>query len=353
MADGTYRFQQPGAGQFFFQTQAQQHSHQRHIIRNGTGSPTGRLKFNHETPSPSRTPPLGQAAALNTFAMYSQNHQAQHVLMSSGQAHQRFGMQIPKFQTQSHHPHPAQQPHHHAHHNQPPQHVGHQHNFSSGALASATPHFTPSHIQNGTHTNIDEDLDESMNEHWQQQLQLAAESRQASSPHYYARTVAQQTKGIQIVQPEAQENGVNHKNGVAKVKAASRQGWHALDFGGQGLRALSPSLFKYDFLEKLYLNHNKLKVLPPSIGQLRKLTLLDLSGNELTELPEEIGMLTSLKQLSLFDNNIRTLPYEMGYLYRLEILGVEGNPLEDVLKSQIMKEGTKALIRYLKEEMPS
>ncbi|KAI9376003.1 glucose-repressible alcohol dehydrogenase transcriptional effector [Aspergillus egyptiacus] len=354
MADGTYRFQQPGAGQFFFQTQPQQHSHQRHLLRNGTGSPTGRLKFNHEAPSPSRSPPLGQAAALNPFTMYSQTHQQQHVIMNGGQAHQRFGMQIPKFQTQSHHPHPAQQPHHHAHHNQPPHNVGHQHNFSGGALATATPHFTPSHLQNGAHTNIDEDFDESMNEHWQQQLQLAAESRQASSPHYHARTVAQQAKGIQIApsQPEQQENGTEWKNGVVRTKPAPRQNWHALDFSGQGLRALATSLFKYDFLEKLHLPHNKLKVLPPEIGQLRRLVHLDLSNNEITELPMEIGMLTNLKRFYIFDNRLRTLPFEMGYLYRLEFLGIEGNPLEDVYKSQIMKEGTKALIKYLKEAMP-
>ena len=66
----------------------------------------------------------------------------------------------------------------------------------------------------------------------------------------------------------------------------------------------------------------------------------------------ELGMLSNLKKLLLFDNNIRTLPYEMGYLYRLETLGIEGNPLNEVLKSQIMKDGTKALIKYLKEEMP-
>ncbi|PYI30188.1 glucose-repressible alcohol dehydrogenase transcriptional effector [Aspergillus indologenus CBS 114.80] len=354
MADGTYRFQQPGAGQFFFQTQAQQHSHQRHLARNGTNSPTGRLKFSHETPSPSRSPPLSQAAALNPFTMYSQTHQGQHVMINGGQTHQRFGMQMPKFQSQSHHPHPAQQPHHHAHHNQASHNISHQHNFSSGALAAATPHFTPGPLQNGAHVNVEEDLDDSMNEHWQQQLQLAVESRQASSPHYYARTVAQQTKGIQIApsHPEPQENGGEERNGVVKSKASSRQGWYALDFGGQGLRALSSSLFSYTFLEKLYLNHNKLTTLPPAIGQLRKLTHLDLSSNQLTELPEEIGMLTSLKQLLLFDNQIRTLPYEMGYLYRLEMLGIEGNQLNDVLKSLIIKEGTRALIKYLREEMP-
>lgn len=193
-----------------------------------------------------------------------------------------------------------------------------------------------------------------MSEYWQQQLQLAAESRQANSPHYYARSVAQQAKGIQLVSsmPEAQDTEGDERNGLLKSKLKSRQTWNALDFGGQGLRALSSSLFNYVFLEKLYLNHNKLRVLPPSIGLLRKLNHLDLSGNDLAELPEEIGMLTSLKKLYLFDNNIRTLPYEMGYLYRLETLGIEGNPLNDILKSQIMKEGTKGLIRYLREEMP-
>lgn len=262
-------------------------------------------------------------------------------------------MQMPKFQPQNHHPHHAQQQHH-PQHNQSSHTINHQHNFSAAALASTTPHFTANHIQNGTPANIEEDMDESMSEYWQQQLQLAAESRQANSPHYYARSVAQQAKGIQLVSsmPEAQDTEGDERNGLVKSKLKSRQTWNALDFGGQGLRALSSSLFNYVFLEKLYLNHNKLRVLPPSIGLLRKLNHLDLSGNDLAELPEEIGMLTSLKKLYLFDNNIRTLPYEMGYLYRLETLGIEGNPLNDILKSQIMKDGTKGLIRYLREEMP-
>ncbi|KKA21386.1 Poly(A)-specific ribonuclease [Rasamsonia emersonii CBS 393.64] len=283
--------------------------------------------------------------------MYSQGHQGQHAMMNGGQAHQRFMMQMPKFQHQNHHPHPAQQ-HHNPHANQASHTMNH--NFSAGALTSSTPHFTPSHLQNGTPATVEEELDGSMNEHWQQQLQLAAESRQANSPHYYARTVAQQSKGIQIApsQADTQEGSGDNRGDASGSKENPRQGWTALDFGGQGLRALSPALFNYQFLTKLYLNHNKLKTLPPAIGQLRNLNHLDLSGNEISELPEEIGMLTNLRKLYLFDNSLHTLPYEMGYLYRLETLGIEGNPLNEVLKSQIMKEGTKALIKYLKEEMP-
>ncbi|KAL2380302.1 Glucose-repressible alcohol dehydrogenase transcriptional effector [Blastomyces dermatitidis] len=358
MADGTYRFQQPVAGQFYFQQQTQQHNHtnahQRHLVRNGTGSPTGRLKFNTDTPSPSRSPPLNQSPSHNPYNMYSQG---QHVMMNGGQTHQRFGMPMQKFQHPSHHPHHAQQHPHHQHPHSQTTHsaIGHQHNFSSGTLSSTAPHFTPTHIPNGTTTNVDEEVEEPMNEHWQQQLQLAAESRQANSPHYYARAVAQQTKGIQLTtnQAETNENDAEERNRAKTSKGTpGRQDWMALDFGGQGLRAISPALFNYTFLEKLYLNHNKLKTLPPTIGQLKSLTHLDVSGNELTELPEEIGMLINLKKLLLFDNNLHSLPYEMGYLYQLDTLGIEGNPLNDVFKSRIMQEGTKALITYLKEEMP-
>ncbi|KAJ5631106.1 uncharacterized protein N7484_011206 [Penicillium longicatenatum] len=352
MADGTYRFQQPGAGPFSFQTQPQHHSHQRHTIPNGTNSPV-RLKLNHDTPSPSRSPPVNQSATIS-FNMY----QGQHMVMNGAQAHhqhqhqqQRYGggigMPISKFQ--SHHT----QQQIHASHSQAT-HTFTQQNYSAGVLPTSNAQFNQSHLQNGGPTIGDDDLEGSMSEHWQQQLQLYAESRNSSSPHYFARIMAQQSKGVQLLasQTDGNENTVDSRTGAPITKPSSRQGWNSIDFGGQGLRAISTSLFGYEFLEKIYLNHNKLKALPSAIGQLRKLTHLDLSGNELTELPEEIGMLTNLKKLYLFDNNIRTLPYEMGYLYRLETLGIEGNPLNEVLKSQIMKDGTKALIKYLREEMP-
>jgi CCR4-NOT transcription complex subunit 6 len=64
-------------------------------------------------------------------------------------------------------------------------------------------------------------------------------------------------------------------------------------------------------------------------------------------------MCTYLKQLLLFNNDIRQLPYELGSLHLLEMLGIEGNPLEDDIKHEIMQKGTKNLINALKETAPS
>lgn len=133
-------------------------------------------------------------------------------------------------------------------------------------------------------------------------------------------------------------------------KAPSK--FDAIDFSGQGLKGLSDNLFKYDFLEKLYLNQNKLHWLPVEIGSLRNLTFLDLSQNNLSDLPPEIGMLTNLKTLMLVDNNLETLPSEMGHLFQLETLAIEGNPLNDEIKNLVAESGTAELIRQLRESAP-
>lgn len=118
------------------------------------------------------------------------------------------------------------------------------------------------------------------------------------------------------------------------------------------MRNLAPPLFHYTFLKELYLAANKLSHIPAEFGQLRSLTLLDLSHNQITDIPPEMGMCTSLKQLFLFDNQIRTLPYELGSLFNLEALGIEGNPLDQDMKQELMDKGTKSLIGLLREQAP-
>ncbi|KZF25029.1 glucose-repressible alcohol dehydrogenase transcriptional effector [Xylona heveae TC161] len=360
MADGTYRFQQPTAGQFFFPHGAQQTHHQRHLPRNGSPVHAGRVGFSNDTPSPTRSPGA-QSPAHNLYAMFSQSHQQGQHLMNGGPSQQRFAMQMnlaQKFQHQNHHAHHQTQHHHqpqqdHTAHSTHAGNLAHQHAFS-GTLSTATPHFSSTHLPNGTPTSGTAALTKPLSEHWAHQLQMAAESRQASSPHHYARTNAHINKGITTTATNGvrKEGDNEERNRATGEDNKKRQRWMSLDFGGQGLRALSEPLFNYTFLDKLYLNFNKLTHLPAAIGRLRHLTHLDLSNNQLSELPAEIGMLSSLKNLLLFDNNLHSLPYELGYLYQLEFLGIEGNPLEDSLKDQLVQNGTKALVTHLRESAP-
>jgi CCR4-NOT transcription complex subunit 6 len=59
-----------------------------------------------------------------------------------------------------------------------------------------------------------------------------------------------------------------------------------------------------------------------------------------------------MKQLLAFDNQIRTLPNELGALFQLDMLGIEGNPLDPGMRQVIMEQGTKELIKRLREEAP-
>lgn len=198
-------------------------------------------------------------------------------------------------------------------------------------------------------------MEDAGGEHWQAQQQWAEEARANGSPHHQARTVAQVSKHLNLGgTPTAnEENQEEERNRPVTVAKGGRQGWTAIDLGGQGLRALSDVLFRYDFLQKLYLNHNNLHHLPASIGRLKSLVELDASSNQLRELPAEIGMLTNLERLMLVDNHLRTLPFELGHLCKLVALGVEGNPLnEDDMKVRIMRTGIKEFIEYLRDEMP-
>ena len=217
----------------------------------------------------------------------------------------------------------------------------HQHAFSSGG-GPQNPYNSPQHTSNGNSV-------QPAAPHWQEQLQLCQNSRANTSPHHHARSPAHRPGSVTAAPKSRKEEEEEKRRLKSKFP---RQEWYALDFSGQGLRALSNALFTYTFLDKLFINHNKLSKLPSSIGKLKLLSLLDASNNALTELPAELGMLTNLRHLHLFDNQIAEFPAELGTLYQLETLGIEGNPLPDSLKQIMVKEGTKALITYLRENCP-
>lgn len=130
--------------------------------------------------------------------------------------------------------------------------------------------------------------------------------------------------------------------------------WQSLDMGGVGIKNIpaTSGLFAFTFLTNLFLNHNSLTAVPPQIRKLQHLELLDLSGNALAVLPPELGMMTSLKELYVFDNHLSTIPHELGSLHQLRTLGIEGNPLDATLKQIIQKDGTQALVSYLRDSCP-
>lgn len=179
-------------------------------------------------------------------------------------------------------------------------------------------------------------------------------------PHYYARLKASENRGIGgpppttiRAQADGEDDPADRRRPWVVDKDLTRQDWHNMDMSGQGLRNLAPELFKYQFLNELYIASNKLTRLPKEIGELRQLRHLDASYNQISELPPELGMCTYLKQLLLFNNNIQELPFELGSLHLLEMLGIEGNPLEPNAKQELMEKGTKSMVNALREGAPS
>lgn len=358
MADTGYRFQQPGAGQFYHQQYNQQNHHRQHLARNGSPVNSGRGVYSNDTPSPSRSP-VSQASSHNPYAMYNQNHSQGQNMMLNGAPHQRYvQMGIgQKYQNQSHHQHHNQQNHHHQQ-NHIGSHSGmnHQHTFSSGTMSNATPHFASSNLHNGgsNHNHISHEH----HPNYQKQVQLILESRNAyASPHHHCKKdggVSSKPRAMDLPAVDTEEESENEeRNRATSLVPARRQDWDALDLSGQGTRALSPALFRdYGaFLKKLYIDHNQLKTLDPRIGQLRSLETLDISSNALTWLPEEIGMLVNLKSLLLYDNQLQDLPREIGHLFALETLGIEGNAMLEQQTDDLAEHGTKALITQFRESI--
>lgn len=195
---------------------------------------------------------------------------------------------------------------------------------------------------------------------WQRQLTCAEISRQSFAPHHHARAAAlaarssvDTSKGIQMPSG-ATANGLSFptRDSEEKQNARDGQSWTMIDMGGLNLPTIGIDVFRYTFLTSLFINHNRLTTLSPAIIQLKNLSVLDASANKLISLPPELGMLTELRELYIFDNHLTMLPPELGSLFQLELLGAEGNPLQENLMSILQRDGTQALVAFLRDSCP-
>lgn len=207
-------------------------------------------------------------------------------------------------------------------------------------------------------SNNPQSVSELVHEDWQHQSGLVAEARQNVHPHRHARKEAAASLKVLPQQEPSEESSAENADVRKRFTIndiSSSQTWSGLDLSGQGLRALSTTLFDVaytSFLTKLFLDNNALNTLNGQIGRLRNLTYLNLSNNGLLAVPEEIGMLVNLRELLLFDNKLQELPLEIGYLCKLETLGIEGNMgLDEEVKGIMVQQGTKALVEYLRERI--
>ena len=88
--------------------------------------------------------------------------------------------------------------------------------------------------------------------------------------------------------------------------------------------------------------------IPHAVFVLRHLEILYLSKNQLAELPKEIARLEDLFGLYLSDNHLTQLPKEIAKLEKLKTLKLEGNKNLISPPPSVIKQGTKAILNYLK-----
>lgn len=360
MADG-YRYLQKPVGNPVYSQYSSSSSIANGILLNSLLS-----HFATEPPSPSESP-RPNSPNKHLRGMYGQNHQQGHNNRLNGApAGQRLPM-LYSYQQQAHQHQQNHTQHHqaiqtdHGAHGMTSNVISQHSAYSSSVLSNSSP-FSTNSVQNGHGGPTTRGGQaQQITEHWAEQLRLHKEAERANTamvngqPHYWARLKAPENRGLM------QSNAANRSSSPpdddrrrpwSVDDATKRQDWHNIDMSGQGLRVLAPALFSYTFLSELYIASNRLTSIPAGIGQLRQLRLLEASYNQIVELPPEIGMCTNMKQLYLFDNHITHLPYELGSLYHLEMLGIDGNPLQQDLKDEIMERGTKSLINLLRESAP-
>ncbi|KAL6992747.1 Phospholipase A I [Sarracenia purpurea var. burkii] len=136
-----------------------------------------------------------------------------------------------------------------------------------------------------------------------------------------------------------------------------------LNLCGCGMSVLPVELTGLPFLEKLYLDNNRLSVLPPELGNLENLKVLRVDNNLLVSVPVELRQCVGLVELSLEYNKLvrplldfrSNIPLQFNFraMAELCILRLFGNPLEflpEILPLHRLRHLSLANIRIVADE---
>ena len=104
-------------------------------------------------------------------------------------------------------------------------------------------------------------------------------------------------------------------------------------------------------LVSLHLSNNQLRSIPKEIGELINLIELGLHANQLKGVPAELSKLKHLKQLDLYGNQLISIPDELCKLTKIETLMLDGNKALTSPPPEIVNQGTKAILAYLREQL--
>jgi hypothetical protein len=117
------------------------------------------------------------------------------------------------------------------------------------------------------------------------------------------------------------------------------------------LKSIPAELGQLTNLTELSLYTNQLTSIPAELGKLNKLEILSLHYNQLTSIPAELGNLTNLTELHLYNNQLTSIPTELGQLTKLKSLTLHNNDKLTSPPPEVVKQGTKSILVYLREQM--
>ena len=180
--------------------------------------------------------------------MYGSGHHNGHNALFNGGHGNRFGIGINGKGYQSHNHQNHRQPQDHLTHGN---YANHQHNTSgSGFPTSMSQYNNGGRFTAGASGQGNNGHNAQPNEHWDLQIKLLHESRQnMTGTHAHARHQNANRSAIAASGTSTSDNEAEDRNRtLVRTEQEQQQSWHEMDMGGQGLRALSDKLFRYNFL---------------------------------------------------------------------------------------------------------